>query len=168
MKIELRKWDTSLKDDLIRICNNADRTYLSGRLPDPYTEADADWWLGMVSEHEGIDGIFRAIVIDGVVAGNITLEPKSDVFCKYVELGYLLLTESWSQGVMTEATRQICEIAFDELDIIRISSLVYSPNIASQRVLEKNGFAFEGCMKKAVFKDGNIYDAYLYGKLKED
>jgi RimJ/RimL family protein N-acetyltransferase len=69
---------------------------------------------------------------------------------------------------MTEATRQICEIAFDELDIIRISSMVYSPNIASQRVLEKNGFAREGRQRNAIYKDGRIYDACLFGKLKEE
>ena len=168
MDIVLKKWDASMKDDLMRICNSVDRTYLSERLPKPYTEADADWWLGMVAEHDGKDSIYRAIVVDGVVAGTISIEPKADVMRKDAELGYFLLTEYWSQGVMTEAARQICEIAFDELDIIRISSMVYSPNIASQRVLEKNGFAREGRQRNAIYKDGKIYDACLFGKLKEE
>ena len=168
MDIKLIKWDMSLKDDLMRICNSVDRTYLSERMPYPYTEADAEWWLNMVAEHDGRDAIYRAIVVDGVVAGTISIEPKADVMRKDAELGYFLLTEYWSQGVMTEAARQICEIAFDELDIIRISSMVYSPNIASQRVLEKNGFAHEGRQRNAICKDGKIYDACLFGKLKEE
>jgi ribosomal-protein-alanine N-acetyltransferase len=46
--------------------------------------------------------------------------------------------------------------------------MVYSPNIASQRVLEKNGFAHEGRQRNAIYKDGNIWDACLFGKLKEE
>lgn len=45
---------------------------------------------------------------------------------------------------MTEAVRQICATVFLELDIICISGLVYAPNVASQRVLEKNSFIREG------------------------
>lgn len=168
MDIELKKWDESMKDDLMRLCNSVDRTYLSERIPDPYTEADAEWWLGMVAEHDGKDSIYRAIVVDGKVVGTISIEPKADVMRKDAELGYFLLTEYWSQGIMTEATKQICKIAFDELDIIRISSMVYSPNIASQRVLEKSGFAHEGRQRNAIYKDGNIWDAVLFGKLKEE
>ena len=166
MEVTLIKWDKSMKDDLIRICNSVDRSYLSDRIPDPYTDADADWWLGMVSEHEGVDGIFRAVAADGKIVGTISVEQKGDVFRKDAEIGFFLLTEYWSKGVMTEAARQICEMAFDELDIIRITGLVYSPNRASQRVLEKNGFEIEGRQKNAIFKNGNVYDACLYGKLK--
>ena len=53
-----------------------------------------------------------------------------------------------------------------ELDIIRITGLVYAPNIASQKVLEKNGFVKEGLQRDAVFKDGKSYDLVLYGKRK--
>ena len=140
MSIELVKWSPALKQDLINICNLVDRSFLSNRLPYPYTEDSADWWLGMVSEQDGKEGVFRAIVADGSVVGNISVEKKSDVYCKDGEIGYLLLTEHWSKGIMTEAVRQICDVAFTELDLVRITGLVYAPNTASQRVLEKNGF----------------------------
>lgn len=68
---------------------------------------------------------------------------------------------------MTEAVRQICIIAFKKLDIIRITGLVYEPNIASKKVLEKNGFLLEGIMKKAIIKNNSIHDLYIYGKVKE-
>lgn len=66
---------------------------------------------------------------------------------------------------MTQAAKQICEIAFADLDIIRITGLVYEPNIASRRVLEKNGFVLEGIMKNAVVKGEDIYNLCVYGKL---
>ncbi|WP_130838571.1 GNAT family N-acetyltransferase [Lachnoclostridium sp. Marseille-P6806] len=166
MNVKLVKWAQEIKPELVRICNDVDRSWLSDRLPCPYTEESADWWLGMVSEHDGKDGVFRAIVADGKIVGNISVEQKSDVYCKDGEIGYLLLTDCWSKGIMTEAVRQICAVAFSELDIIRITGLVYAPNVASQRVLEKNSFTWEGIQKKAVYKNGQIYDLFLYAKLK--
>ena len=166
MTIELMEWAPALKQELIDICNDVDRTFLSNRLPYPYTEESADWWLGMVSEHDGKDGVFRAIAADGKIVGNISVEQKADVYCKDGEIGYLLLTAYWSRGIMTEAVRRICEIAFSELDIIRITGLVYAPNIASQRVLEKNAFVQEGLQRNAVYKDRKVYDLCIYGKLK--
>lgn len=116
--------------------------------------------------NEGSNGIFRSISVDDKIVGNISVERKDDVFCKDAEIGYFLLTEYWSKGIMTEAVRQICQIAFDELDILRITGLVYNPNNASKKVLEKNGFAMEGTMKQAVVKDGSIYDLCILGKLR--
>lgn len=164
--VELVKWTTDLRQDLIDLCNRADRTFLSERMPDPYTEEAADWWLGMAAEHDGKDGLFRAILADGELAGSISIEQKADVYRKDAEIGYLLLTEYWGRGIMTEAVSRICETAFSELDILRITGLVYEPNTASRRVLEKNGFTQEGCLKNAVYKNGNVYDLCVYGKQK--
>lgn len=160
----LKKWTIDDKSELIKVCNEIDRQYISNRLPFPYTENDAKEWISMVEQHDGKNGIFRAIVVNGEYVGNISVEKMSDVRCKDSEIGYLLLTDKWSNGIMTEAVNQICSIAFLELDIIRITGLVYKPNIASKRVLEKNNFVLEGIMKKAVLKNGNIFDLCLYGK----
>ena len=50
MTLELIKWSPALKQELIDICNDVDRTFLSNRLPYPYTEESADWWLGMMAK----------------------------------------------------------------------------------------------------------------------
>lgn len=120
----------------------------------------------MIAEHEGKDGIFRAILLDNKIIGTISIEQKSDVYRQDAEIGYFLLADNQSKGVMTEAVKQICEIAFAELDIVRITGLVYEANIASQKVLKKNGFILEGTMKKAVIKNGKIQNLCIYGKLK--
>lgn len=65
-----------------------------------------------------------------------------------------------------DALMQICEIAFQELDIVRITGLIYEPHTASRKILEKNGFALEGIMRNAVNKNGEIYNLCIYGKLK--
>ena len=167
MKVELKKWCEELKDGLIRVCNNTDRSYLTERLPFPYTEECADAWLKYVAESEEKDGVFRAVIVDGEVAGNITVERKSDVYRKDAELGYILDKAYFGKGIATEATKLIVKEAFDSLDIARISSEVFAPNVASRRVLEKNGFRVEGVFANAAYKNGKSYDIVKFGLLKD-
>ena len=42
---------------IVDVCNSVDRTYLSERIPNPYTEASADWWINMIRENDGKTGI---------------------------------------------------------------------------------------------------------------
>lgn len=167
MKIELVKWDLEHKAELCRLCNGVDRSYLSDRIPYPYQDGDAEWWIGMTLEQEGKGGIFRAILVDGAYAGTISVEQKEDVYLRDGEIGYYLLKEYAGKGVMTEAVRRICEEAFAVLPLLRITGLVYEPNMASRRVLEKNGFVPEGRMRQAVWKDQQVYDLCIYGKLRD-
>ena len=122
MTITLHTWSTSDKPALMSMCNAVDRTFLSDRLPNPYTEVDADWWLGMVVENDG------------------------------------------KQGIGTEAVRQICGIAFQELALDRIIGQVFPENVASVRVLEKNGFRLEETVVEKVIKSGMARDVKLYRK----
>ena len=144
------------------LCNAVDRTFLSDRLPNPYTEADADWWLGMVSENEGKEGVWRSIWADGELVGSISVERKDEGGKTIGEIGYMILTLWWSQGIGTEAVSQICEIAFRELELQQIIGQVFPENVASARVLEKNGFLMEGMMAGAIMKQGKVMDLIAY------
>ena len=117
MIITLHTWTPADKPALMALCNAVDRTYLSDRLPYPYTEADADWWLGMVAESEGKEGVWRSVCADGDLVGSISVERKDCDENNAGELGYMILTPWWSKGIGTEAVRQMCGIAFKELGI---------------------------------------------------
>ena len=164
MAINLHTWTPADKPALMALCNAVDRTYLSDRLPYPYTEADADWWLGMVAENEGKEGVWRAIVVDGQIVGSISVERLANVQRNAGSIGYMVLTPFWSQGIGTEAVRQICGIAFRELALERIIGEVFPENLASARVLEKNGFQLEGTKVGAVVKGGKVMDVRVYVK----
>lgn len=167
MEIQLKKWQPDDKAALAAIGNAVDRSFLSDRLPDPYTEAAAESWLQLVAARDGKDAIFRAIVADGQIVGTISVEQREDIYRKDAEIGYFLVTDRWSRGIMTEAVRQVCQIAFAELDIVRITGLVYADNAASRKVLEKNGFVLEGLRKNSILKKGILHDECIYGKQKE-
>ena len=162
MTITLHKWTFTDKKALMMLCNAVDRTFLSDRLPNPYTEADADWWLGMVSDNEGKEGVWRSIWADGQLVGSISVERKDDGGKTIGEIGYMILTSWWSQGIGTEAVRQICEIAFQELALEQIVGQVFPENVASARVLEKNEFWLEETKTGAVVKGGKAMDVRLY------
>ena len=161
--MELRYWRLSDKMELTNLCNAVDRRFLSDRLPYPYTEKDAEKWLKMVTNNDAITGIYRAIVYDGKLIGSISVEKKDDD----AEIGYMILNEYTNKGIATEAVKQICSIAFKALSIEQITANVFQPNIASIRVLLKNGFKYKGTIPNAVIKDGNVYDLLIYVLTKE-
>ena len=167
MQVQLKTLCAADKEALAALYTTADRRFLSDRLPYPYTEQDAAEWLKIVRDHDGRDGLFRAIVVDGRLVGTISVEQKSDIFRRDAEIGFLLETTQWSRGVMTEAVRQMCALAFKELAIVRLTGLVYEENIASRKVLEKNGFCLEGVMQQAVTKNDGMHNLCVYGKLKD-
>ena len=149
--------------ELTNLCNAVDRHHLSDRLPNPYTEKNAKEWLKMVTDNDTITGIYRAIVCDGKPIGSISVEKKDDD----AEIGYMLLNEYTNKGIATEAVKQICTIAFKILSLEQITANVFPQNIASIRVLQKNGFKYKGAIPNAVIKDGNVYDLLIYVLTKE-
>ena len=161
--MELRYWRLSDEMELTNLCNAVDRRFLSDRLPYPYTEKDAEEWLKMVTDNDTITGIYRAIVCDGKPIGSISVEKKNDD----AEIGYMLLNEYTNKGIATEAVKQICSIAFKVLSLEHITANVFQPNIASIRVLLKNGFKYKGAIPDAVIKDGDVYDLLIYVLTKE-
>ena len=164
MIVSLHTWSDNDRESLIVLCNAVDRTFLSDRLPNPYTEVDADWWLGMVVENDGKEGIWRSIWADSELVGSISVERNSDEQRNVGSIGYMILTPFWAQGIGTEAVRQICGIVFQELAFDRIIGQVFPENVASVRVLEKNGFRLEETIVEKVIKSGMVRDVKLYRK----
>ncbi len=79
----------------------------------------------------------------------------------------MLLNEYTNKGIATEAVKQVCTIAFKDLSLEQITANVFPQNIASIRVLQKNGFKYKGAIPNAVIKDGNVYDLLIYVLTKE-
>lgn len=61
-----------------------------------------------------------------------------------IELAYRLVRRAWGQGIASEAGAALLAYAFRTLALPRIVAVTYPENRASQRVLEKIGFARQG------------------------
>ena len=67
-----------------------------------------------------------------------TIEGQYDV-----EVAYTIAEEYWGQGLGSEAAQAILNYGFETLNLSRLICLIDAENIASQRVAEKLGMAFE-------------------------
>ena len=67
-----------------------------------------------------------------------------------VEVAYGLLHEFWNKGLATEFVREVLRIGFSEIELFSLVCVTRPDNLASQRVLEKVGFAFE---RNVIYKD---------------
>jgi len=139
-------------------------------IPYPYSGADADWWLKKRVEHTRRQGMEVAFAIrdEGKLIGVVSADSFEPGSTHYAEIGYWLAQSYWGQGVMTDAVRAFVRYAFAELGVLRLTAHVLAFNIASARVLEKNGFTSEGYLRKHFLKDGQLIDARLYGLLKDE
>lgn len=166
--VELKIPSQEDTEALVYICNRVDRKYLADRMPNPYTEKDAAWFINVIKENDGKNGVWRLIEVDGQPVGVISVEKEVDVYRVDGEIGYYLLNDYHSKGIMTQAVFKICQIAFDTLDLIRITGRYVSDNIPSGKVLEKTGFQYEGKKRCAVIKNDKVYDLCITGLLKEE
>jgi [ribosomal protein S5]-alanine N-acetyltransferase len=137
--------------------------YLSTRIPQPYTEQDALWWINQGSR----DGIVCAIEWDGLMVGSIGVHPNQFEFSKSAAVGYWLAQSHWGKGIATSALEQLTERVFNTTDIVRLYAHVFDGNIASIKVLQKCGYILEGMLRKAIFKNDGFLDAYLYARIKD-
>ena len=60
-----------------------------------------------------------------------------------VEVAYLLDRPYWGRGVATEGARASLRYGFEQLQLERVIALAHIENIASQRVMQKNGMTYE-------------------------
>jgi len=133
------------------------------QIPSPYTYADADFWLNkcITNKDNGIDFPF-AIENDSTHVGGIGLHKKLE---HSVEVGYWIGEEYWGRGYGTSALNKVLDIAFKELNFERVQAHVFDGNIASEKLLLKCGFEYEGFVKKCHKKGDVFINSKLYAKI---
>jgi [ribosomal protein S5]-alanine N-acetyltransferase len=84
------------------------------------------------------------------------------------ELGYMLLPEYQEKGIITEAIMGVLQYGFDVLHFNSIEAIIDPRNVASERVLQKNGFVKEAHILENVFHNGQFLDSVIYSLLKKN
>ena len=157
----LRPWRPSDRASLLRHVDDRVVARNLRRVPHPYTDADADGWLGVVATDPPPPGVW-AIEVDGEAVGAIGLERGSDIEEHSVEVGYWLGRAYWGRGIVTEALRAVTAAALAEPDIARIFAPVFSWNPASMRVLEKAGYRREAVLVRSGVKEDTLIDRVIF------
>ena len=170
----LRPWRIEDAEALTALANNR-RVWrnLTDIFPHPYTQEDAYAWLREQSSDKtanpGAPGPSHfALEVDGVLAGALGFQRREDINRKTLSLGYWLGDPFWGRGIMTDAVRHVLPYAFTMDKVARVQAGIFAWNPASTRVVEKAGFSFEGRLRNAVFKDGEMTDLLYYGILPSE
>lgn len=137
---------------------------LKDAMPHPYQLSDAEWFINHVADDDPVQKV--GIEVDGEVAGVMGINILTDVYHQTADFGYWLGQAHWGKGIVSAAVGQFVAYVFDHFDLHKISAGVYARNSGSIRVLEKNGFQFEGTLKEHVFKNGKFEDECRYGLIR--
>ena len=117
---------------------------------------------------ENNEGINWAITIKGNpkllgIIGHYRIKPEH----YRAEIGYMLHPDYHGQGIISEAINSVVEYGFDVMKLHSIEGIIDPENLASGKVLEKNGFVKEAHLRENEFYDGKFLDTVIYSKLNK-
>lgn len=139
--------------------------YMFAGFPNPYTSADADRWVEYATAKSPVEDF--VVEVDGTFAGGISVTAAGRGREGVGIVGYWLAPQRWGRGIATAAVRSVVEYGFAN-GFRRLQSSVYGANIGSTRVLERNAFLLEGCLRLGrVGRDGEPMDELHYGRLRD-
>ncbi len=110
----------------------------------------------------------HVILVDGRVVGRIALTNIARGPFQSGQLGYWVAASVNGRGVATAAVADLIRVAFGELGLHRIEAGTLVHNVASQRVLERNGFQRYGLAPRYLRIGGEWRDHILFQRLSED
>ena len=79
----------------------------------------------------------------GALVGRGGLQYTDAIGGYAVEAAWTIVPERWGQGLATELARASVHVAFDRLALEEVIAITQPENVASRRVMEKAGFAYD-------------------------
>lgn len=140
-------------------------------IPHPYKEDDANWWIQFNKDFFEKNGVHQNYAIrneESKLIGCIGFHANWPLTTHKTEVGYWLAKPFWGRGIMKRALDKLCQLAFKEHKLVKLTAHIFSENPQSARVLEKCGFEKEGYLKKHYFKEGKYLDGILFSKLNQN
>ena len=121
---------------------------------------------------ETLDGAARGLVVPrvvlgpgGTVAGRINLNNVVRGAFQSCSMGYWLGEEFTGRGLATAAAGELLAHAFDDLGLHRVEAGTLVDNVASQKVLARNGFERFGLAPRYLRIAGRWQDHVLFQRL---
>ncbi|MDL2287730.1 GNAT family N-acetyltransferase [Eubacteriales bacterium OttesenSCG-928-G02] len=113
----------------------------------------ADWGITLKSENKFIGTIGFS---------NIDLENNN------AEIGYVLNPSYWGNGYMGEALEAVIRLTFDSLHIRRLQARIMEGNTASEKIMLKLGFKYEGTLRDYLLVKGEYRNIKFYSLLETE
>ncbi|MDQ3021095.1 MAG: GNAT family N-acetyltransferase [Bacteroidota bacterium] len=132
-------------------------------IPFPYTLKDAEEFIKRCNENKNSKEDYPfAIENNGIHIGGIGLHKKGE---HKAEIGYWLGEEYWNKSFMTEALNKMTDFGFNKLNLKRIYAGIFEDNIASEKLLLKCDFEYEGLLRKNLKKGNKLISEKIFAKV---
>lgn len=137
-------------------------------IPYPYLQGMAEEWIGTHQAQLELNDYKYAIILkeSNSLIGAIELVVTEEF--KHGCLGYWLGKPYWRKGYGTEMLSRIIQFGFEDLMLHRIFGEYFDHNIASGRIMEKNGMVYEGKLREHKIKDGKFINSNIRGILDSE
>jgi RimJ/RimL family protein N-acetyltransferase len=149
-RLTLRPLSPDDLDDVSELLGDAEALALWG---EPLDREGARSWIERNLTRYETHGFGRCAMIlreTGRFVGDCGLIPTEVEGASEIELGWIVARRYWGLGLATEAAIAWRDLAFGELGLRRIVSMVSERNLASRRVAEKLGMTIE---REAIWGD---------------
>ena len=168
--LRLRPWRDSDVPRIVEACRDDRTQEWLGRMPDPYQDSDARFWLESLKENQATGhGVQWAVVEpeddDRALAaiGYFDLVPDVEL-----EIGYWAHPDARGRGVVTRAMGEVVRHAFEDLGVRRVTAGAAVGNAASRHVIEANGLTIWGTERLGTAVRGGRADIAWYDVLVEE
>jgi len=125
-----------------------------------------DGWDGRLSDRRRDE--YRWLILHGEEPVGTAALMKPSWRMGYGEIGYLISEPYQARGLGTRAVRLLTTHLFAETALRRLQALVSVENVASQRLLERLGYAYEGTLRQHFVIQGHPVDEKVYAMLRAD
>ena len=168
-RLLLRRIDNNDVDEVLALRGNPETMKYIPR-PLAKSKEDALEHIAMIEDKIVNNiGINWGITIKGNskifgIIGHYRIQPENH----RAEIGYMSLPETNGKGYITEAIKVVVEYGFEQMKLHSIEAVIDPNNIASERVLQKNGFVKEAHILENEFWEGKYWDTVIYSLLKQN
>ena len=111
---------------------------------------------------------YAFVIFDGQDAVGRIGVYKIDPQNKVGEIGYWLIEQSQSKGIIIKSCRALIAYCFEDLQLNRIEIRCGTENFKSMKIPERLGFTKEGILRQAEALYGKFIDLYLFSILKAE
>ena len=112
-----------------------------------------NWGIAFLEKPEEIIGII----------GHYRMKPEH----YRAEVGYMLFPDYSGKGIISEALQKVVEYGFNEMKLHSIEAVLDPENLASEKVLLKNGFIKEAHLIENEYYEGRFLDSMIYSRLNK-
>jgi ribosomal-protein-alanine N-acetyltransferase len=137
---------------------------------EPASEDSESRWLPEFAHRWVTSGPGKFVILDeeGTVVGGLGLFDIRGLPISSAILGYWVDRAHNGRGLATRAVAEVLDVAFGELGLHRLEAGTRVDNVASQRVLERNGFTRVGLLRRHLLIQGEWHDHLLWERLADD